>query len=165
MFQTKFLLNVINKLQKPNPMNKSTKETANNNMAPNVADNVCIDALPKWKSTINYRQPKIYTHSKLRLIHTQKDVTGSSKAKKLICLAGPPPPHTHTGPLKSQPRSKIACECFWKSYMLKWEPALLLQHSFTPFNWDAEDPNPGEGGWGGGRKKNKVASHHTTPPV
>lgn len=62
--QTKFLLNVINKLQKPNPMNRSTNETANNNMAPNVADNVCIDALSKWKRTIDYRQPKMDTHSK-----------------------------------------------------------------------------------------------------
>lgn len=152
VFQTKFLLNVINKLQKPNPMNKSTNETANNNMAPNVADNVCTEALSKWKSTINYRQPKIYTHSKLRLIHTQKDVTRSSKVK--TNMSGRfPPPTPHTGPLKSEPRSKIACECFWKSYMLKWEPALLLQHSFTPFNWDAEDPKPGEGGWLWGEEK------------
>lgn len=30
--------------------------------------------------------------------------------------------------------------------MLKWEPSLLLQHSFTPFNWDTGNPNPGEGG-------------------
>lgn len=52
--------------------------------------------------------------------------------------------------------------------MLKWEPALLLQHSFTPFNWDAEDPNPVEGGWGvvGGREKKQGilrCERHTGP--
>lgn len=67
---------------------------------------------------------------------------------KLMCLADFP----HTGPLKSEPWSKISCECFWKFYMLKWEPAPLLQHSFTPFNWDAEDPNPGEAEGSGGNK-------------
>lgn len=30
--------------------------------------------------------------------------------------------------------------------MLEKEPALLLQHSFTPFNWEAESPNLAEGG-------------------
>lgn len=45
VLQTKFLLNFINKLQNPNPTNKSINQTANNNMTQNVADNVCIDAL------------------------------------------------------------------------------------------------------------------------